>query len=96
VQVHCDEGIADHIGPEPCAGIREDTGTSPRAVTAASASRIAASYGMGVLGAIQLLLVTCSGQFTHRPGQVFRRGSPILILACGSVTGGPTQVCKGE
>jgi len=26
VQVHCDEGIANHIGPEPCAGIREDVG----------------------------------------------------------------------
>jgi hypothetical protein len=24
VQVHCDEGIANHIGPEPCGGIRED------------------------------------------------------------------------
>jgi len=26
VQVHCDEGIANHIGPEPCAGAREDVG----------------------------------------------------------------------
>jgi hypothetical protein len=26
VQVHCDEGIANHIGPEPCAGIREAVG----------------------------------------------------------------------
>jgi len=26
VQVHCDEGVANHIGPEPCAGIREDVG----------------------------------------------------------------------
>ena len=26
VQVHCDEGVASHIGPEPCAGIREDVG----------------------------------------------------------------------
>ena len=26
MQVHCDEGIANHIGPEPCAGIREDAG----------------------------------------------------------------------
>jgi hypothetical protein len=24
VQVHCDEGIAIHIGPEPCAGVREE------------------------------------------------------------------------
>jgi hypothetical protein len=23
VQVHCDEGVAIHIGPEPCAGARE-------------------------------------------------------------------------
>ena len=23
MQVHCDEGAAIHIGPEPCAGIRE-------------------------------------------------------------------------
>jgi hypothetical protein len=26
VQVHCDEGAAIHIGPEPCTGIREDVG----------------------------------------------------------------------
>ena len=26
MQVPCDEGIANHIGPEPCAGIREDAG----------------------------------------------------------------------
>ena len=26
MQVHCDEGIANHIGPEPCAGIREAVG----------------------------------------------------------------------
>jgi hypothetical protein len=26
VRVHYDEGIANHIGPEPCAGVREDTG----------------------------------------------------------------------
>lgn len=26
MQVHCDEGVASRIGPEPCAGIREDVG----------------------------------------------------------------------
>jgi hypothetical protein len=26
VQVHYDEGVAIHIGPEPCAGAREDVG----------------------------------------------------------------------
>jgi hypothetical protein len=26
VKVHCDEGLAIHIGPEPCAVIREDVG----------------------------------------------------------------------
>jgi len=26
VQVHCNEGVAIHIGPEPCAGVREDVG----------------------------------------------------------------------
>ena len=26
MQVRYDEGIANHIGPEPCAGIREDVG----------------------------------------------------------------------
>ena len=26
MQVRCDEGVANHIGPEPCAGIREDVG----------------------------------------------------------------------
>jgi hypothetical protein len=32
VQVHCDEGIANHIGPEPCAGIREDVGEASAGV----------------------------------------------------------------
>jgi len=26
VQVHRDEGVAAHIGPEPCAGLREEVG----------------------------------------------------------------------
>lgn len=26
MQVHCDEGVANHIGPKPCADIREDVG----------------------------------------------------------------------
>ena len=26
MQVHGDEGVATHIGPKPCAGIREDVG----------------------------------------------------------------------
>jgi hypothetical protein len=26
VRVHCDEGVATHIGPEPCADVREDVG----------------------------------------------------------------------
>ncbi len=26
MKVHCDEGIATHIGPKPCAGVREDVG----------------------------------------------------------------------
>ena len=26
MQVHCDGGLANHIGPEPCAGIREAVG----------------------------------------------------------------------
>ena len=26
MQVHCDEGVATHIGPEPCADLREDVG----------------------------------------------------------------------
>jgi hypothetical protein len=25
VQVHCDEGVANHIGPAPCVGVREDS-----------------------------------------------------------------------
>ena len=26
MRVHCDEGVATHIGPEPCADVREDVG----------------------------------------------------------------------
>jgi len=34
VKVHCDEGVAIHIGPEPCAGIREDVGEASAGVRA--------------------------------------------------------------
>jgi hypothetical protein len=34
VQVPCDEGIANHIGPEPCAGIREEVGEASAGVRA--------------------------------------------------------------
>jgi hypothetical protein len=34
VQVHRDEGVANHIGPEPCAGIREDVGEASVGVRA--------------------------------------------------------------
>jgi hypothetical protein len=26
VEVHCDEGVANHIGPEPCVRVRESMG----------------------------------------------------------------------
>ena len=26
MQVHCDEGVANYIGPKPCAGVREEVG----------------------------------------------------------------------
>ena len=26
VKVHCDEGLAIHVAPDPCAGVREDVG----------------------------------------------------------------------
>ena len=26
MKVHCDEGVATHIDPKPCAGVREDVG----------------------------------------------------------------------
>jgi len=34
VQVHCDEGVAIRIGPEPCAGIREGVGEASVGVRA--------------------------------------------------------------
>ena len=34
MQVPCDEGIANHIGPKPCAGIREDVGEASAGVRA--------------------------------------------------------------
>ena len=34
MQVHCHEGIANHIGPEPCAGIREDVDEASAGVRA--------------------------------------------------------------
>ena len=32
MQVHYDEGVANHIGPEPCAGAREGTGEASAGV----------------------------------------------------------------
>ena len=26
MKVHCDEGVAIHVAPDPCAGVREDVG----------------------------------------------------------------------
>ena len=34
MQVHCDEGVAIRIGPEPCAGIREGVGEASAGVRA--------------------------------------------------------------
>ena len=34
MQVPCDEGIANHIGPKPCADIREDVGEASAGVRA--------------------------------------------------------------
>ena len=34
MQVPCDEGIANHIGPKPCAGIREGVGEASAGVPA--------------------------------------------------------------
>ncbi len=34
VRVHCDEGVANHVGPEPCAGIREGVGEASVGVRA--------------------------------------------------------------
>ena len=34
MQVHCDEGLANHIGPKPCAGIREGVGEASVGVRA--------------------------------------------------------------
>jgi hypothetical protein len=34
VRVHYDEGVANHIGPEPCAGIREGVGEASAGVRA--------------------------------------------------------------
>ena len=31
MQVHYDEGLAIHIGPEPCVGVREDDSEASRA-----------------------------------------------------------------
>jgi hypothetical protein len=39
VQVHCDEGIAIHIGPEPCVHARESMGE------ASAGERIGQDYG---------------------------------------------------
>jgi hypothetical protein len=48
VQVHRDEGVTNHIGPEPCVGVREDAGEASAVECAGKSS----SHEMGlVLGA---------------------------------------------
>jgi hypothetical protein len=34
VRVHCDEGVANHVGSEPCAGIRQGVGEASVGVRA--------------------------------------------------------------
>jgi hypothetical protein len=50
VQVHCDEGVAAHIGPKPCAGIREDIGEASAGERAGQpgANRLARFVVMGI------------------------------------------------
>jgi len=53
VQVHRDEGVANHIGPEPCVGVREDAGEASAGECAGQPS----SHEMGlVLGADAVIL----------------------------------------
>ena len=57
MRVHCDEGVAAHIGPKPCAGIREDVGE------ASAGERAALSWPNDVVmsGGLQVVLQTTVG-----------------------------------
>jgi len=46
VEVHCDEGIAIHIGPEPCVHVRENMGE------ASVGERIGQPYGTSARSAL--------------------------------------------
>ena len=78
MKVHCDEGLANHIGPKPCAGVREDVGE------ASAGDRIGQPLSREIdviLGADAVLLAegnmdgrviasACPAQRGRRPGHV--------------------------
>ena len=55
MKVHCNEGLATHIGPEPCVCIREDAGEAsagelPDDVGLVGIARIGPSFGFAAQG----------------------------------------------
>ena len=86
MRVHYDEGIANHIGPEPCAGIREDVGEASvgeRAGQPLSHDRARRSLGVEE--------VRCDGNhplesrgLDSLPGKANHRPKASLACECGN------------
>jgi hypothetical protein len=96
VQVHCDEGIANHIGPEPCAGIREDVGEASAGVRASQplshdrklipgADPVCVPEGKTSERAIASARMTRRGRRTWHVRTLLRRLGPDLLKASQSL-----------
>ena len=91
MQVPCDEGIANHIGPKPCADIREDVGEASAGVRAGQpwsrdrklvpgADAVCVAEGSTSACAIASVRATRRGRRTWHARKLFARDPGALQL----------------
>ena len=86
MQVRCDEGGANHIGPEPCAGIREDCRRSVGRGTHRPALEPRKSYlfpGADAVLTAEGHMAGCANASVHQPGEVVASGR-CACSVCGN------------
>ena len=100
MQVHCDEGVANHIDPEPCAVIREDGGEasagehtgqplSRERTLVPGADAVQRAEGKTTACATASTLSTRRGRRPWHVGKVLARELGDLLLGHLAASGGP-------
>jgi len=69
VQVPCGEGIAIHIGPEPCAGVREEAGEASVGESIGQAIEPRKPYHPGCRHSFGMWKATWTGAISRAPGR---------------------------